>query len=335
MIHAMKMNGTGMRIGVTVLALGVSLLAIPTLLEAPRAAGIARVGWLEVCGPGPRRPHFDIFRARLAEQGYVEGKNLIFEQRFADCRYDRMPGLAADLVQVPVDVLFTMGTRAARIVAGTVKTTPLVVYSCDPFEHVTRLARPGGNLTGVTCMTTELSPKRLELLKEAVPKASRVMFLQDPEAAPNAWKLAQEVAPRLGIRLQEAPVGAAEELLPELAMIAKERPDALFVYPDVVLSSHPRPRQLADFALKAHLPTMHAFRFFVDAGGLMSYGATQSEIYTMAAEQVAKILAGARPSELPLRQATRFELVINNRTAKALGLTIPPSLLLRADEVIE
>src|SRR6266704_1857263 len=223
-----------------------------------------------------------------------------------------------------------MGTRAARIVAGTVKTTPLVVYSCDPFEHVTRLARPGGNLTGVTCMTTELSPKRLELLKD-----SRVMFLHDPEAAPNALKLTQEAAPRLGIRLQVAPVGAADELLPELTMIAKERPDALFVYPDVVLSSHPRPRQLADFAIKAHLPTMHAFRFFVDAGGLMSYGATQSEIYTIAAEQVAKILDGVRPSELPLRQATRFELVINNRTAKALGLTVPPSLLLRADEVIE
>jgi putative ABC transport system substrate-binding protein len=141
----MKMNGTGLRIGVTVLALGVSLLALPTLLEAQRAAGISRVGWLEVCGPGPRRAHFDIFRARLAQQGYVEGKNLIIDQRFADCRYDRMPGLAADL---PVDVLFTMGTRAARIVAGAVKTTPLVVYSCDPFEHVTRLARPGGNLTG-------------------------------------------------------------------------------------------------------------------------------------------------------------------------------------------
>jgi putative tryptophan/tyrosine transport system substrate-binding protein len=260
---------------------------------------------------------------------------LVFEQRFADCRYDRMPGLADELVQAPVDVLFTMGTRAARIVAGTVKTTPLVVYSCDPFEHVTRLARPGGNLTGVTCMTTELSPKRLELLKEAVPKVSRVMFLHDPEAAPNAWKLTEDAAPRLGIRLQAAPVGAAEELLPELAMIAKEHPDALFVYPDVVLSSYPRPQQLADFAIKAHLPTMHAFRFFVDAGGLMSYGATQSEIYTMAAEQVAKILDGARPSELPLRQATRFELVINKRTAKALGLTRPPSLLLRADQVIE
>src|SRR3984893_13205694 len=293
--HAMKMNRTGMRVGVTVLALGASVLTIPTS-QAQRAAGLSRVGWLEVCGPGPRRPHFDIFRGRLAELGYVEGKNLIFEQRFADCRYDRMPGLAADLVQVPVDVLFTMGTRAARIVAGTVKTTPLVVYSCDPFEHVTRLARPGGNLTGVTCMTTELSPKRLELLKEAVPKVSRVMFLHDPQAAPTALKLTQEAAPHLGIRLQAAPVGAAEELLPELAVIAKEHPDALFVYPDVVLSSHPRPRQLADFAIKAHLPTMHAFRFFVDAGGLMSYGATQSEIYTMAAEQVAKILDGARPS---------------------------------------
>jgi putative tryptophan/tyrosine transport system substrate-binding protein len=132
-----------------------------------------------------------------------------------------MPSLAAELVQVPVDVLFTMGTRAARVVAGTVKTTPLVVYSCDPFEHVTRLARPGGNLTGVTCMTTELSPKRLELLKEAVPKVSRVMFLHDPEAAPNALKMSQEVAPRLGVTLQEAKVGAAEDLLPELTAVQK------------------------------------------------------------------------------------------------------------------
>src|SRR5262245_25449902 len=174
---------------------------------------MSRIGWLEVCSPGPRRPHFDIFRARLAEQGYVEGKNLIIEQRFADCRYDRMPSLAAELVQLPVDVLFTMGTRAARVVAGTVKTTPLVVYSCDPFEHVTRLARPGGNLTGVTCMTTELSPKRLELLKEAVPSISRVTFPHDPEAAPNALSMTQDIAPRLGVTLQAAKVAAAEGLL--------------------------------------------------------------------------------------------------------------------------
>jgi putative ABC transport system substrate-binding protein len=323
------------RIAATIiLSLGVSLLVAPTSLNAQKAAGIKRVGWLEVCGPGPKRPHFDIFRAHLAELGYVEGKNLIIEQRFADCRYDRMPALAADLVQVPVDVIFTMGTRAARIAAQTTKSTPLVVYSCDPFLHVKNLARPGGNLTGVTCMTTEMMPKRLELLHEAIPAIKRVMFLHDPEAAPNALSLTQEVAPGLGMTMQAARV-TSEDLPAELTMITKERPEALLVYPDVVLSTYPRPQQLADFTLKAHLPTMHAFRFYVDAGGLMSYGATTSEIYTTAAEQVAKILNGARPSELPLRQATRFELIINNRTAKALGITIPPSLLERADEVIE
>jgi putative ABC transport system substrate-binding protein len=229
-----------MWIGIAVLALAVSLP--PTSLQAQKATSPSRIGWLEVCGPGPARPHFDLFRARLAEQGYVEGKNLVIEQRFADCRYDRMPGLAAELVQVPVDVLFTIGTRATRIVAGTVKTTPIVAYSCDPFEHVAHLARPGGNLTGVTCMTTELMPKRLELLKELVPTASRVTLLQDPEAATNAFELLEAAAPHLGVRMQAAQVTAAEELLPELATIAKERPDALLVYPDMVLSSHPRPR---------------------------------------------------------------------------------------------
>jgi ABC-type uncharacterized transport system substrate-binding protein len=331
----MKAGGMLMRLGAMVLTLWVCLLAMPPSFAAERTQAIARVGWLEVCGPGPKRPHFEIFRAHLAKLGYVEGKNLIIEQRFADCRYDRMPGLAAELVRIPVDVLFTMGTRASRIVAQTVKTTPLVVYSCDPFEHVAKLARPGGNLTGVTCMTTELSPKRLQLLKEAVPKASRVMFLHDPEASPNAFKLTQQAAPRLGMTVQAAPLEPTDHLLPELAEIAKEHPDALSVYPDVVLSSYPRPQQLADFAIKNHIATVHAFRFFVDAGGLMSYGATQSEIYTTAAEQVAKILGGARPSELPLRQATRFELVVNLKTAKSLGLTIPQSLLLRADEVIQ
>jgi putative ABC transport system substrate-binding protein len=330
----MRTNSPGARFGVTVLALGAVLLGMPAPLEAQKSGGVARIGWLEVCSPGPRRPNFDLFRARLAQLGYVEGKNLSFEQRFADCHYDRMPALAAELVRAPVDVVFTMGTRAARIVAEAVRTTPLVVYSCDPFEHVTLLARPSGNLTGVTCMTTEMSPKRLEFLKRAIPGVSRVAFLHDPEAAPNAFKMTQEAAPGLGITLQPVEVGA-EDLLQELTMAAKDRPDALFVYPDVILSSHPRPQLFAEFAIKANLPTMHAFRFFVDAGGLMSYGASQAEIYSMAAEQVVQILNGARPSDLPLRQATRFELVVNNRTAKALGLEIPPSLLALADEVIE
>jgi putative tryptophan/tyrosine transport system substrate-binding protein len=143
----MKMKGKGVWIAVTVLAVAVGLLAIPTSY-AQKATRISRVGWLEVCGPSPQRPNFDIFRQRLAELGYVEGKNLIIEQRFADCRYDRVSGLATELVQGPVDVLFTLGTRASRIVAETVKTTPLVVYSCDPFEHVKHLARGRENLTG-------------------------------------------------------------------------------------------------------------------------------------------------------------------------------------------
>jgi putative ABC transport system substrate-binding protein len=330
----MKAKWKTIRVAVTAFALSATLLGTPTSLDAQKGSGVARIGWLEVCTPGPRRPNFDLFRAGLAQLGYLEGKNITFEQRFADCQYDRMPALAAELVQAPVDVIFTMGTRAARIVAGAVRTTPLVVYSCDPFEHVTRLARPSGNLTGVTCMTTELSPKRLEFLKKALPGVSRVAFLHDPEAAPNAFKMTQEAAPGLGITLKAHDVGA-EDLQQELAAVANEHPEAMFVYPDVVLSSHPRPQLLAEFALKAKLPTMHAFRFFVDAGGLMSYGASQAEIYSMAAEQVVQILKGAKPSDLPLRQATRFELVINNKTAKALGIAIPPSLLALADEVIE
>jgi putative ABC transport system substrate-binding protein len=315
------------------LVLLASLLGLPAPLQAQKA--MFRIGWLEVCDAGPRRPHFDFFRARLAEHGYVEGKNLVIEQRFASCHYDRMPGLATELVKIPVDVLFTIGTRATRIVAEHVKKTPIVAYSCDPFEHVVRLAHPGGNLTGVTCMTTELMPKRLELLKELVPGVARVTLLQDPEAATNAFELSKAAGKRLGVEVQASQVSAGDELAPELAAVAKQSPDALLVYPDMVLSSHPRPQQLGDFAIKARLPTMHAFRFYVDAGGLISYGATLSEVYTNAAEQVAKILGGAQPGDLPLRQATRFELVINNRTAKTLGIKIPPSLLARADDVIE
>jgi putative ABC transport system substrate-binding protein len=329
----MAMSGMLARI-VVALAVVASAGAVADAVAAQQTR-VARLGWLEVCGPGPQRGHFQIFRARLAQLGYVEGRNLVIEQRFADCHYDRMPGLAMELVRVPVDVLFTIGTRATRIVAATVKTTPVVTYSCDPFEHVMQLARPGGNVTGVTCMTTEMMPKRLELLKELLPGARKVTLLQDPEAATTAFETTKSVAARLGVQLKAAAVDAGEDLEAELAVVAKDGPDALMVYPDMVLSSHPRPSQLGDFALKARLPTMHAFRFYVDAGGLISYGATPVEVYTIAAEQVAKVLGGTLPGELPLRRATRFELVINNRTAKALGLTIPQSLLQRADHVIE
>jgi putative ABC transport system substrate-binding protein len=221
----------------------------------------------------------------------------------------------------------------ARIVQEVVKSTPLVVHSCDPFEHVTRLARQGGNVTGITCMTTELSPKRLELLKEAIPTAARVVFLHEPDDAPLGLQLTRDAASRLGIKLPDVPFKSRADMAGALDAVAKERPDALFVYPDPI--SILERRQIAEFALKQRLPTMNAFREFVDAGGLISYGANTAELLAIAGEQIAQILDGVRPGDLPVRQATRFELVINLKTARALGLTIPPSLLARADQVIE
>jgi ABC-type uncharacterized transport system substrate-binding protein len=279
------------------------------------------------------------FMDRLADHGYIEGKNLVIEARFG--RYEQLAELAAELVRIPVDVIYVGGTKAVRIVSAAVKETPLVILSCDPFEHVERLAGPEGNLTGVTCMTTELSPKRLELLKEAVPNAVRVVFLSDPDDDPGGLKLTRHAAPRLGIKLHVTDVQAADrlqtwgesDLRTALSAAAKEHPDALFVYPDPILIA--QGKQVAEFAVTNRLPTMFAFRQFVDAGGLMSYGASLREMAASAAGQIAKILDGKRPSELPVQRATRFELVINLKTARAIGLTIPPSLLARADEVIE
>ena len=292
--------------------------------------------------PRPSFPAGPLARAlldRLADHGYIEGKNLVIEARFGG--YERLAELAAELVRLQVDVIFTSGTKASRIVSDAVKETPLVIHSCDPFEHVARLARPEGNLTGVTCMTTELSPKRLELLKEAVPNAVRVVFLSDPDDAPPGLKLTQDAAPRLGIKLHVTDVQAADrlqtwgesDLRTALSAVAKEHPDALFVYPDPILIAERK--QIAEFAVTNRLPTMFAFRLFVDAGGLMSYGASFRETHALMGEQVAKILGGTRPSEVPVQQATRFELVINLKTARAIGLTIPPSLLARADAVID
>lgn len=240
--------------------------------------------------------------------------------------------MATDLAR-NVDVIFTSGTKTARILQQAVKTTPLVVYSCDPFEHVVRLARQGGNVTGVTCMSTELSAKRLELLKEAIPTASRVVFFGDLEDAPAGLKNAQDAAPRLGVRLQPVTFADRADIPNALTTVGKERPDALYIYPDPIANAERR--QIAEFALKHRLPSMHAFREYADAGGLMTYGANSADMFRLMADQVALILGGAKPGEIPVRQATRFELVINLKTAKALGITIPPSLLLRADQTLE
>ena len=274
---------------------------------------------------------FRVFHETLANHGYVEGKNLAIELRQGE--YEQLPALAKELEQLKVEVIWVIGTRAGRIVQRLVKRTPLVLYSCDPFEHVTKLSRPGGNVTGTTCMTTELSPKRLELLKELLPRAKRVVFFGDPEDAPEGWRLTREAAPKLGIAIQMVPYKDRDSIPAALQQIAKIKPDAVFVYPDVILG--PEAGKLAQFWLEHSLPSVNAFPSYADAGGLMSYGAVTTEVSAKMGDQIAKILAGARPNDVPVQQATQFHLVINLKTAKALGVTVPRSLLVRADRVIE
>jgi len=323
---------------IPVIALVLTLL-LAGLTQAPGASAqkgskMYRLGWVSlITAPTQSSPTYEALKARLAERGYAEGKNVTFEPRWADGDYQRVPELLAELERTGVDVIFAPGSRNARISQNIVKRTPLVVYTCDAFDHVARLARQGGNVTGVTCMTSELTAKRLELLKEAVPRASRIVFLSEPEDSPSGLKRAQDAAPGLGIKLTTVGFKSRDEVPRALEAVAKERPDALFVYPDPIAVAERE--RIAEFALKQRLPTMYAFREFVDAGGLISYGANSVELFRQIADQIAKIFDGRAPADLPMEQAARFELVINLKTAKALGLTIPPSLLARADQIIE
>lgn len=308
--------------------------ARPQKPEAMRRIGVLLPGKPPSPGGAHKLPPVDLFRVfpeTLAKHGYVEGKNLSIEVRIGE--YEHLPALAKELEQRKVEVIWVVGTRAGRIVQGLVKRTPLVIYSCDPFEHVTKLSRPGSNVTGTTCMTTELSPKRLELLKELLPAAKRVVFFGDPEDAPEGWRLTREAAPKLGIAIQLVPYKDRDDIPAALRQIAKIKPDAVFVYPDAILA--PEGGKLAQFWIEHSLPSMNAFSEFTEAGGLMSYGAVGAEVSAMMGGQAAKILDGARPGDVPVQRARQFHLVINQKTAKALRITVPRSLLVRADRVIE
>lgn len=300
--------------------------------------GMRRIGVLLVRNPPlpcasklPSNVFFDGFREALAKRGYVEGKNVAIELCFGG--YEQMPALAKQLEQIKVDVIWVLGTQAGRIVQGLVKRTPLVVYSCDAFEHVAKLSRPGSNVTGTTCMTTDLSPKRLELLKELLPGTRRVVFFGDPEDASEGWRVTREVAPKLGIAIEMVPYKDPDSIPAALQQVAKIRPDAVFVFPDAYLNREVA--TLAKFWLEHSLPSMNVFPEYATAGGLMSYGASQPDLAPIMGEQVAKILDGARPGDVPFQRATQFQLLVNLKTAKALGITVPRSILLRADRVIE
>ena len=318
----------------------VGLLAAPLAVEAQQPGRVPRIGFLSVTSPSDRPPLLDAFRQGLRELGWVEGQNIVIDYRYAEGRVDRLPDLAAELVRLKVDLIVaSAGTQGVTAAKNATETIPIVMIAVrDPVGTglIASLARPGGNVTGVSGSAgLEIVAKQLELLKETVPKIRRVAILSNPANAYHQLAIREvNVAARsLGVQLQLLEARGPNEFDGAFAAMAKERVGALLVLSDAMLNSH-RTR-LADLAARSRLPAAYGVRESVEAGGLMSYGPSFLDLYRRSAAYVDKILKGAKPADLPVEQPTKFELVINLKTAKALGLTIPPSLLQRADQVIE
>ena len=276
--------------------------------------------------------------AALRELGWVEGKNVVFEHRYADNRLERLPGLAADLVRFKVDVIAATGTLAPLAAKQASSTIPIVMTAAgDPLGSglVTSLARPGGNVTGMSLMAPDLGGKRLELLKEVLPRLARVAVLWNAANPYSAlvFKETQAAGRALGIDVQSLEVRAPDDFDGAFEAARRQRPDALITVEDPLTTSHRQ--RVADFTAEQQLPSLHGVREFAAAGGLMSYGASLADLFHRAAGYVDKILRGAKPADLPVQQPSKFELVINLKTAKTLGLTVPLTLQASADEVIE
>jgi len=300
-------------------------------------ANVPRIGFLSITESAAAPAVLEPFRHGLRARGYVEGQTMVLEVRWAEGSLDRLPPLATELAQLPVDVLVAVGTPAAQAAQHATSTLPIVALMGDPVEMglVASLARPGGNLTGVSGQTAEVSGKLLELLKEAVPQASRVAVLWNA-ANPGKvleWQETQRAAQALGVTLQSVEVRTPADFEPAFAALTKGRPDALITFMEGLTIAHRH--QIVDFTTQHRLPMMAENRIFVEAGGLMSYGVTPRALYGHLAVYVDKILKGAKPADLPVEQPTKFELVLNRKTAQALGITFPPTLLILADEVIQ
>jgi putative tryptophan/tyrosine transport system substrate-binding protein len=307
--------------------------------EAQQSMKMHRIGFLS--GGFPGASHWTTtLRTGLRALGYVEGKNIAIESRFAENKPDRLPALAHELVRLKVEVIVAGGTNDARAAENATKTIPILMtgIGVDPVEAglVKSLARPGGNLTGITNLSTELGGKRLELLKEAVPKVVRVAVLYDP-AAPGSLRELKEVLPvaarALGLTIKPWAVREADGFERVFAALRKDRPDGLYVAGGPLMGVNGK--QIANFALKSRLASVYGDRGYVDAGGLMYYGSDLADIYRRVAYYVDRILKGAKPADLPVEQPTKFELVINLKTAKQIGLTIPQSMLYRTNRVIK
>ena len=320
-----------------IVTLALGILAAPLAAEAQQPAKVARVGMLMPISVAAAAPNVDAFLQALRERGWVEGQNIVVERRYSDGRAERLPHLAAELIRLNVEVIVTWGTPAAKAAKGATSKIPIVMAAAtDPVKTglVASLARPGGNVTGVTSGGGELSGKSLELLKELAPAVTRVAVLWNPENPGNAplFTQTQAAARALGLRLQSLEVRASGELESAFAAMIKERPGALLVLHELVFFN--QRKRIVDLAAQQRVPAMYERREYVDVGGLMSYGVNFRDNFRRAATYVDKILKGAKPADLPVEDPTRFELVINLNTAKALGLTIPQSIFIRADEVI-
>ena len=318
---------------------GALLLALGSPGEAQQASKkIPRIGFLSANSPAAISARIEALRQGLRELGYVEGKNIVIEWRYAEGKPDRLPALATELVRLKVDVLVASGPAVTRAAKEATSTIPIVMtHDPDPVGNglVTSLARPGGNITGLSALSSELSGKQLELLKETVPRLSRVAVLGNSTAPGNAQilKEVKVAAEALGIQLQYIEVQAPKDIETSFRAASKGHAEAALVRAGPVADSHRT--QVVDLAVKNRLPGIYDRREFVDDGGLMSYGTNFAELSRRAATYVDKILKGTKPGDLPVEQPMKFEFIINLKTAKQIGLTIPPNVLAQADRVIK
>ncbi len=317
--------------------LGALLLALSLPVEAQEPKKVPRIGFVLGGSPGADS-RVEAFRQGLRDLGYIEGKNIAIEWRFAEGKEDRVPKLAAELVHLNVEIIITDGTNVTRAAKNATKTIPIVMASdADPIGNgfIASLARPGGNITGLTNLLTDLSGKRLEILKEAIPGISRVGVIWNPEnpSSVSAFKETQVAAQGLAMQLQSLEVRGPDDFEGAFQAATKRQARALSVVSDSLMFSNRK--RLLELAAKYRLPTMHTQSLWVEAGGLMSYGTYFPDLWRRAAIYVDKILKGAKPEDLPVEQPMKFEFVVNLKTAKQIGLTVPPNVLARTDKVIK
>ena len=327
--------------GLSSILIALTLITVVVIAEAQQPKKVPRIGYLSSVDPANESTRAEAIRLALRELGYIEGQNIAIEYRYAEGKVDRFSELAAELVHLKVDIIVVAaGYRMIRAAMNATKTIPLVMSGggLDPVEGgvIENLARPGGNVTGVTNLSSEIGGKRLELFKEAVPKLVRVAVLHDPATGPprEVKEILPVAARTLGLTVRPWDVRRADDYEKVFAALSKDRPDGIYV-----LTAGPLMRtnlnRTVRFALKSRLPSMYASKQGVDAGGLMSYGADPADSYRRVAYYVDRILKGAKPADLPVEQPTKFEMVINLKTAKQIGLTIPPELLARANRLIK